>query len=334
MIDAADILTEDFADPEEERKKEIQRAKNKLSAEIRSLNAQLKFPPEFRLGIAGTGLGFAIGSYPGAIAGALAGFFIGKNRQLTDDEKKLLQNLINQKEQQLQNIGKQLETQNEIMGGVVSAEDLMNLEYDVYEFDDKWEELFGQPSKPFHAMVFGVPKAGKSIFSFQFASYLTQFGDVLYIASEEGFRGTIRDKIKNFAANEDFIADNFRLSDARGLDKMREVIPGNDFVFIDSVNYAQLEVEDVELLKKENPETSFITIQQATKGGQFRGSQEYAHNCDIIVEVISGVAHQKGRFQAASEYEIFDQPEEKKDSTKEKKAEEKDPQLNIFDLKA
>lgn len=333
MIEAEDISV-DQVDPEEERKKEIQKAKNKLHSEIRSLNAQLKFPPEFRMGIAGTGLGFALGSYPGAVAGALAGFFIGKNRQLTDDEKKLLQNLIIQKEQQLKNLDKQLEVQKEIMGGVVSAEDLMNLEYDVYDFDGKWEELFGQPARPFHAMVFGVPKAGKSIFSFQFASYLTQFGNVLYIAAEEGFRGTIRDKIKNFAANDDFIADNFRLSDARGLDKMREVVPGNDFVFIDSVNYAHLEVEDVELLKKENPETSFITIQQATKGGQFRGSQEYAHNCDIIVEVISGVAYQKGRFQAASEYEIFDQPEEKKESKKADKSDEKESQLSIFDLKA
>ena len=37
---------------------------------------------------------------------------------------------------------------------------------------------------------------GKSIFSFQFANYLSQFGKVLYIASEEGFGNFDQNPIK------------------------------------------------------------------------------------------------------------------------------------------
>ena len=136
-------------------------------------------------------------------------------------------------------------------------------------------------------------------------------------------------KIKDFGLQDNQFV-NF--SNAKGMEEMRKVIPGHDFVFIDSVNYSRLEVDDVEQLKREFPKTSFITIQQATKGGQFRGSQEYAHNCDIIIEVISGVAHQTGRFQAASEYEIFKQPEEEAGEDKADEKPEAKEQLNLFDI--
>ena len=213
----------------------------------------------------------------------------------------------------------------------MSADKLARMDYDVYDFDGEFFDLVGKPARPFHCMVFGRPKQGKSIFSFQFARYLSQFGKVLYIASEEGFGGTLQKKIKDFGLQDNQFV-NF--SNAKGMEEMRKVIPGHDFVFIDSVNYSRLEVEDVEQLKREFSKTSFITIQQATKGGQFRGSQEYAHNCDIIIEVISGVAHQTGRFQAASEYEIFKQPEEE---AGESQADDQEPaqakeQLNLFDI--
>ena len=61
---------------------------------------------------------------------------------------------------------------------------------------------------------------------------------------------------------------------------------------------------------------ALITVQQATKDGKFRGSQQYAHNCDIIIEVIQGVAHHTGRFAAPSEMAIFTAPEVKQQKGK------------------
>ncbi|MEI7670373.1 MAG: hypothetical protein WCJ33_09860, partial [Pseudomonadota bacterium] len=52
-----------------------------------------------------------------------------------------------------------------------------------------------------------------------------------------------------------------------------------------------------------------ITIQQATKNGNFRGSQEFAHNCDIVIRVEAGMASQQGRFSEPTEMAIFDAPE-------------------------
>ena len=319
MLSVEDIKQED---------KELKRQVSALKAEIRSLRSKLVYPPEFKGLVSGAGLGYMLGSLPGALIGAIAGYKIGDTNKQRPEDAQILKNLIIQKEGQLRALLDDKQTLKEAAGGLMSADKLAGMQYDVYDFDAEFYELFGKPARPFHCMVFGRPKQGKSIFSFQFAAYLSQFGKVLYIASEEGFGGTLQKKIKDFGLeNNKFV--NF--SNAKGMDEMRKVIPGHDFVFIDSVNYSRLEVEDVEQLKREFPKTSFITIQQATKGGQFRGSQEYAHNCDMIVEVISGVAHQIGRFQAASEYEIFKEPEQKAENKADEKPEVKE-QLNLFDI--
>jgi len=279
-----------------------------LTAEIRGLRARLAIPQSLRGLASGAGLGFMLGGYTGAAIGAFAGSKLGARSELNSADKEILKNIIRSKEAQLAGLLQQKKIAKAAASGLISAGDLAQMDYDQFAFDGEWFDLFGYPAKPFHCMVFGRPKQGKSIFSFQFANYLQEFGSVLYIASEEGFGGTLQKKIKDFGLDD---SELVKFSNAKGIDQMRKAIPGNDFVFIDSVNYARLEVEDVERLKAEFPTVSFITIQQATKGGQFRGSQEYAHNCDMIVEVVAGVAHQQGRFQAASEYQIFKEPEEK-----------------------
>ena len=294
-----------------------------IQGDIARLEHRLKIPANFRGLVTGTTVGMLLGNYTGAAIGALAGYHLAAKHNLTQDDREIIANQINVKKAYLQQLKAKQSITKQAEKGILQADQLAGMQYDQYEFDGRWEELFGYPAKPFHCMVFGRPKNGKSIFSFQFANYLSQFGKVLYIASEEGFGGTLQKKIMDFGLENNKMV---QFSDAKGIDRMRKDIPGHEFVFIDSVNYAALVVEDVERLKDENPGTSFITIQQATKGGQFRGSQEYAHNCDMIVEVISGVAYQQGRFQAASEYIIFDGPEKKVEKKENKE------QLNLFDI--
>ena len=294
-----------------------------IQGDIARLEHRLKIPANFRGLVTGTTVGMLLGNYTGAAIGALAGYHLAAKHNLTQDDREIIANQINVKKAYLQQLKAKQSITKQAEKGILQADQLAGMQYDQYEFDGRWEELFGYPAKPFHCMVFGRPKNGKSIFSFQFANYLSQFGKVLYIASEEGFGGTLQKKIMDFGLENNKMV---QFSDAKGMDRMRKDIPGHEFVFIDSVNYAALVVEDVERLKDENPGTSFITIQQATKNGQFRGSQEYAHNCDMIVEVISGVAYQQGRFQAASEYVIFDGPEKKVEKKENKE------QLNLFDI--
>lgn len=277
---------------------------------IGALEAKLSYPPPVRMGILGGVVGSYFGGVAGALAGAGLGWTLGRRRIIDPVERQVIQAQIAQLRQELNEVAASGELSEGEMAGIMNSNDLMNYKYDCYAFDGKWGDLMGHPGKRFHLMVFGRPKQGKSIFSVQFANYLSQnFGPVLYVASEEGFSATLQKKIADFGmANRNMDFANFR-----EYEQIRQALENKKykFVFIDSVNFIKVTPEQIEALKAANPGTAFVTIQQATKGGQFRGSQEYAHNCDMIVEVINGVAHHTGRYNGHTEMAIFEGPEKK-----------------------
>lgn len=186
-----------------------------------------------------------------------------------------------------------------------TGDELIEKKFDSLEFEGKFLELIGKPSKLFSAIIWGLPKGGKSNFSIRFADYLQEyFGDVVYIAAEEGESVTLQEKIKAIGGSKVTFAEN------KDRQSIREYLLSKqcDFVFIDSINNAGIDNEFLEALKQENPTKSFISIVQATKGGNFKGDQALTHNCDFIIKVVAGVAYHSGRFNTITEINIFDQP--------------------------
>lgn len=305
---------------------EINQAKiNQLSREIAQLRAQLNVPPALQKAIGGIAIGSGMGLGPlGAAAMGLIGYNMAKGKELDPQKRIMIQKQLQAKALQLLNLQRDEEVEQAKISGVMSADELVEYKYDAYPFDGKWQKLVGNPAKSFHMMVFGRPKQGKSIFCFQLANYLSKFGKVLYIASEEGFSATLQQKLTEFGG----INPNLYFANYRDYETIKQSITGEDyeFIVIDSINFINLEPEDVEELKSLNKGKAFITIQQATKGGQFRGSQQFAHNCDIIIEVIQGVAHHTGRYAAPSEMQIFDKPNFKAN----KVSEDASAQLPLF----
>jgi len=244
------------------------------------------------------------------VIGGLLGYLIGSQSEVNDaDKREIIQGIL-QSSQALQRSREQgVDTIDGERGdGIMSASDLMNFKYNKYDFFGKWGDFVGQPSINFHAMIYGRPKQGKSILSVQWAKYLSEnFGKVLYVASEEGFSVTLQKKVMEFAMDN----PNLDFANFRDFEQIKNAVNrgGYRFVFIDSVNYIRITPEDVEDIKAENPQTAFITIQQATKNGNFRGSQEFAHNCDMVIRVEAGMASHQGRFQEPTEMAVFDQPE-------------------------
>lgn len=115
-------------------------------------------------------------------------------------------------------------------------------------------------------MVFGQPKSGKSTLMLEFAHHLAvHHGKVHYAAIEEGYGYTLKAKVSRIHAVHP------RLSIAESLPKD---LTQFDFVFIDSVSRAGMELEDLVKLKKRNPRTSFVYIFHSTKDGKFRGGNE------------------------------------------------------------
>jgi predicted ATP-dependent serine protease len=287
---------------------------NALQKEIMQLESNLKFPQGFKNAVAGSLLGYFLtkklaknndAAILGSLASGYAAYNFSKNKELSNEQKHLINEQIQLRKNKLRNLGVEIKAEET---GILSAGEIENMDYDKYVFgNDKYGNFIGNPALGFHAIVFGLPKGGKSIWSMQFADYLSNhFGKTLYIASEEGFKGTIKDKISEWTTNR----NNLKFANFKGYEEIKNNINGYDFVFIDSLDFAKITVEEMEELKKLYPETSFVTVKQVTKDGKFRGSQEYAHNCDIIVEIENGIATQKGRYNPQSQMAVFEKDEE------------------------
>ena len=301
---------------------------DQLSKEIATLRAQLNVPASIRGTIGGAAIGAGLGMGAiGTVALGILGYNMAKGKTMSDEQRAMLEAKLRQKATDLLRLQRDEEIEDATVSGIMSSRDLKDYRYDCYDFDGKWEDLVGKPSKKFHMMVYGRPKQGKSYFCFDLAQYLSNFGKVLYIAAEEGFSATLQKKLQDMGGDN----PNLDFANFRDYETIKNALPGHDyrFVIIDSVNYIRIEPEEIETLKEENPRMALITVQQATKDGKFRGSQQYAHNCDIIIEVIEGVAYHQGRFQVHSEMPIFTKPEEKK---KQKPALKPAPEQMSFDF--
>lgn len=186
---------------------------------------------------------------------------------------------------------------------VMNSTEFAKMKFITLGFQGKWLKLIGDPCKGFSAMVFAKPKMGKSYLCIDLGGYLAKnHGKVLYVANEEKFNSTLQKKLKD----KDVVHPNFFVSDV-----IPEDLSGYDFVFLDSVNKLNLSSEELEELKSENPAISFIFIFQTTKEGNFRGTNQFQHDVDVIIEIPEkGKAVQFGRFNQGGEINVFDEPYE------------------------
>jgi hypothetical protein len=197
------------------------------------------------------------------------------------------------------------ETKTEKEPNIMPSTDFANLKFNTIGFQDKWLSFIGDPAPGFTVMVFGMPKMGKSYLCIEFAGYLARnHGKVLYVAKEEKLDKTLQDKL-----NEKNVAhENLSVADGIPSD-----LSAYNFIFLDSVNKLGLSPKDLEKLKAENKGKSFVYIFQATKGGFFKGNNEFQHDVDVVIEVPErGKATQYGRFNQGGEMNIF--PEILKDA--------------------
>jgi len=180
---------------------------------------------------------------------------------------------------------------------VITSTELAGMDFETIGLKGKYRDLIGDPSVGFSAMVFGLPKSGKSTLCIDFAKHLAEnHGKVLYVAIEEGFGYTLKEKFERLGA----IHPNLVIAE-----KLPEDLTPYQFVFIDSVSKAGLSSQELTRLRKQNPKTAFVFIFHTTKEGNFRGKQDFAHDVDVIIEVENGVAKANGRFGVGGRMEVF-----------------------------
>jgi hypothetical protein len=299
----------DFNDLEVDENQIYETKINALKGQLQKITARLSYPAFVQVGMAGYKIAeHYIGKGLPAIVGGLAGAYLTRNKKLSDMDRQVLLNKVNAIRNEIRALERQRDAGESAMTGIMSARDLEQFEYPKYDFTGRWNQFFGDPSINCHYMVFGLPKSGKSTFCMHFAKYLADnHGSVLYVASEEGFSQTLKNKMTNFGLT----SDNMHFSNYREAEPIMDIASEYDFIFIDSVNFINISPEQIREMKHKNRNLSLITIQQATKDGDFRGSQEYAHDSDSIVKIADGIATQQGRFQEMSQMMVFPKRDKK-----------------------
>lgn len=177
----------------------------------------------------------------------------------------------------------------------MSLSELQRKQFKTLNFTGEWKELIAKPEQNFHLMIYGQPGQGKSYFAVRFSEYLANnFGSVLFNSSEEGISLSLQKKLKNL------VSDNFRISNFKDFETIKKHLKQSRsrFIVIDSVNHMSLTAEQVEELKKLDTTRAFITIHQVTKSGEFKGNNEFLHNCGVEIVVTDRVPFvKKNRFK-------------------------------------
>jgi hypothetical protein len=191
---------------------------------------------------------------------------------------------------------------NKGLNGVLTAEEMANRKLDLLTFFSFWHSLFGNPARNFTMMFHGEPHNGKTIFLLKLAQYLAEnFGEVLYVSSEEFASPTMTKKVSEFLnplpARLHF-AENLNDPD----------LTRYQFVILDSVNDLGLKINEYKELRKEHPDKAFIFILQHTKAGDFKGGKDWEHIAEIAGEVHKGVVNvTKNRYAPKNTLDFFRQ---------------------------
>jgi len=173
-------------------------------------------------------------------------------------------------------------------GQPLSSVDLMKQHFSYLSLGEPWASLIGSMDEPFKIMFYGKDGNGKSSAAMSLASYFASSHGkrVLYVSDEERVSGKLQERIRRLGlAHPSFFV----------VDKIPTSLAGYEVVCLDSVSSMGVEPAELEAMAKKYPKMSWIYVFQTTKEGEFRGSQEYAHNVDARFVVTKGVVSQGGK---------------------------------------
>lgn len=182
----------------------------------------------------------------------------------------------------------------ELLEGVTTADAYQKDDIPTMQFKGSWNYLLGNTGNDFYKIVTGMPGNGKSTYAVKFASYYAaNHGRVLYFPAEQ------------FGKNKDFQnllkrvgADNFDVQRKANVCSVEDIIglvgKGQyKLIVLDSVNYMKLGHDDIQKIRERLPNVAIVAVMQSTKEGNFKGGQEYKHDCNLFVYVESFVAYQQ-----------------------------------------
>ncbi|TWP30541.1 hypothetical protein ETU09_00640 [Apibacter muscae] len=200
------------------------------------------------------------------------------------------------------------------MARALSANELSNKKYQLFDFKGDWMEAFGNPEMSGVWFIWGNSGSGKTTFTLQLVKYLSQFDKVLYNSLEEATSYTM--KLAFGRVNMQEVGTHVQLLAA---EPIKELINRLDkrqsrrIVVIDSIQYARLNYPKYQDFVERYPNKLFIFTSQA-KGMNpvSRTAEQVMFDADLKIWVEGHKAFSKGRYIGTSgEYTIWDEGAEK-----------------------
>ena len=167
----------------------------------------------------------------------------------------------------------------DIFNSIMSAEDYLGVNIPQIEFKGAYKLLLSNAREKFYKLVGGLPEQGKTSYCVKFATYYSdQHGKVLYLPAEQsGTNADFQEVLKRVGGKGFDIDPN---ADKYNLQQLLARVKGYDLVVLDSINDMRLSPADV---KSINEKVAILGVMQSTKNGDFKGGQDFLHDCDKFV---------------------------------------------------
>jgi len=180
-------------------------------------------------------------------------------------------------------------------GALITAQALAAMDRTSLPLAPKWRALFGSLPAVFGLMVYGPAGGGKSTWLLTLCNELARFGDVLYVASEEGQANSMIEKLSRL----EIVSTRIHISSAITMHELLEDLgkaSGARFLMIDSLTCFPLTVVELsQLAEKHRLGVGFSLHARKDKG--FVGASTLNHWVDLTARIEGGaVALEKNRF--------------------------------------
>lgn len=183
---------------------------------------------------------------------------------------------------------------------LANLNNVFNKKFSLFDFDDVFFDVMGNPPRQGIWLVYGNEKNGKTWFALLLAKYLaeTQVDNVLYISAEEGLGSAFVASIKRAGIN---TKTKIKFTEYVSADEIRDYLAKRGsakIVFIDNLTVYSDEINNAEIkaLKNDFPNVLFVYLAHEDKKEPYLSNGKLAKKlAEIIIRVVGLKATVSGR---------------------------------------
>ena len=174
------------------------------------------------------------------------------------------------------------------MERAMSVYQVLSEKKNLVDFDGEWKETIGNPELSGSWIIWGQSSNGKTSFALMLAKYLCSYGKVLYNSLEEGTSRTMQIAIDRARMKD--VARRFVILPGEPIEDLiyrLSLKKSPQIVFIDSLQYTDLNYSNYKKLKKQFSNKLFVFISHAEGNlpeGRLANKIRYDANVKIRIE--------------------------------------------------